>query len=607
MADMTKELIVASCKANGGYAAPRLNDQLFLHCHGFSTIENLEPYTEAKVLWLEQNALSALSGLEGQSDCLVSLFVQNNFIRSLASLTTTLRGLRVLNVSHNYLTSLRGIAAGCPSLETLQASHNHLTSLEVCEELWQLAGTLTSVDLSFNRIESAREPPATEPPTPSSPVAAVATGEPGSTALEDDIRIVDAADVSAAASGAVALAAGPTAAALPKPDPLAIAHFFQRLPLVSVIYLHGNGLSHRLRHYRRNMILELPALTYLDERPVFPEERRVTEAWGRGGEAAESAERAAVREEKRAHLTQCVTLLTEQRETHRAVRDRLTKQFDERRAQELEELTQRRRRDRDSRAALEAAESTGRDAVEAGEQDARWDLEETVQAAHTTLAAMEAAHLHAYEQHRAVSAAAQTAAQEAAAERKAEGGASSGEDDESDSASTAAAAAVKVLEDAATCSSDGFSSTRRSSAATDLVAAPLLPPPHPPLSAALAELLQSDDDILREMEMEIEQVLFDVSCSSASASPPALASHRDVSAGLRETQHGALSSRPATDRASLRMERNMHAAVGHVTSELRAQQQHDQQRRRSSGMPRQEMWQRFEQWEARRSSQQSNP
>lgn len=38
MAQMTKEAIVALCKANGGYAAPRLNDQLFLHCKGFHKI-----------------------------------------------------------------------------------------------------------------------------------------------------------------------------------------------------------------------------------------------------------------------------------------------------------------------------------------------------------------------------------------------------------------------------------------------------------------------------------------------------------------------------------------------------------------------------------------
>ncbi|KAG5470049.1 hypothetical protein LSCM4_02742 [Leishmania orientalis] len=594
MADMTKDVIVASCKANGGYTAPGLNDQLFLHCRGFTAIQNLEPYTSVKVLWLEQNALSRLSGLEGQRRTLVSLFVQNNFIRSLSSLTVTLHGLRVLNVSHNYLTTLRGIAAGCPFLETLQASHNQLTSLEVCEELWQLAGSLTSVDLSFNCIEAAREPAGSVPEALITNAAATTAIYSGSKAADDDaVRIANAAD-----DGAVVLTdADCTAAALPKPDPLAIAQFFQHLPLVSVIYLQGNGLPRRVRHYRRNMILHLPALTYLDERPVFPEERRVTEAWGRGGDAAEAAERAAIREEKRAHLTQCVTVLVEQREEQRVVRDRLTQQFDLRRAQELEELTQRRRRDRDSRAVMEAEETAAREVVERTQQDARWDAEELFQEAHKALMVTEAVHRHAYEQRMAVTAATEAAALEVMEGRKAEDGTGSSGDD-IDTASDAAAATLKVLEGAATYSSGGFSFTRHNGDVADTGAAEAhLSKP----SSALAELLRSDDDVLKEMEMEMEQVIHDI---GSSALPTAHASTAEGASAEELSSSGAvLTGHQVTDRATLRMGRNVHTAVGRVSSQLRAQQQ--QQGCGSSGMLREEVWQRFEQWEKRRTSQQS--
>ncbi|TPP43592.1 Leucine Rich repeats (2 copies) family protein [Leishmania donovani] len=552
MAAMTKDVIVASCKANGGYAAPCLNDQLFLHCCGFTLIQNLEPYKDVKVLWLEQNALSELSGLESQKDTLVSLFVQNNLIRSLSSLTATLHGLRVLNVSHNYLTSLHGIAAGCPSLETLQASHNQLTSLEVCEELWQLAGSLTSVDLSFNRIETAREPAGRAVTAPGATATTAAVGESECTADDGDVRIVDASDISAIAPVAVST----TAVALPKPDPLAIAQFFQHLPLVSVIYFQGNGLSHCLRHYRRNMILHLPALTYLDDRPIFSEERRVTEAWGRGGDTAEAAERATIREEKRAHLTRCVTLLTEQREEQRAVRDRLTRQLDQRRAQELEELTQRRRRDRDNRAAVESAEAVARDVVEKAEQDARWDAEELFQEAHRAMLVAETERRHAYEQR------------------------------------------VAVLEDAATCSPDGFSSTCRDIDATDTIATTLETPLSPP-SSVLAALLQLDDDVLKEMEMEIEHVLHDI---NSNALPTKYASTAlDAGAGELDHSRAMFSGHQVWDRATLRMEKNVRAAVGHVSKQLRAQR--NQQRRRSSDVLQEEVWQRFEEWKARRASQ----
>ncbi|KAG5470884.1 hypothetical protein CUR178_02190 [Leishmania enriettii] len=594
MADMTKDVIVASCKANGGYTAPGLNDQLFLHCRGFTAIQNLEPYTSVKVLWLEQNALSTLSGLEGQQCTLVSLFVQNNFIRSLSSLTVTLHGLRVLNVSHNYLTSLRGIAAGCPFLETLQVSHNQLTSLEVCEELWQLAGSLTSVDLSFNCIEAAREQAGSVPEALVTDAAAATTIDSGSRAAHDDaVRTANAADV-----GAVVLTdADCTAAALPKPEPLAIAQFFQHLPLVSVIYLQGNGLPRRVRHYRRNMILHLPALTYLDERPVFPEERRVTEAWGRGGDAADAAERAAIREEKRAHLTQCVTVLVEQQEEQRVVRDRLTQQFDLRRAQELEELTRRRRRDRDSRAVMEAEETAAREVVEKAQQDARWDAEELFQEAHKALMVTEAVHRHAYEQRMAVAAATEAAALEVIEGRKAEDGTGSSGDD-SDTATDAAAATLKVLEDAATYSSCGFSFTRHNSeeAITGAAEAHLSKP-----SSALAELLRSDDDVLREMEMEIEQVIHDI---GSGALPAARASTAEgASAEELSSSDAVLTGRQVTDRATLRMGRNVHAAVGRVSSQLRAQPH--QQGCFCSGKLREEVWQRFEEWEKHRTSQQS--
>lgn len=607
MAEMTKEVIVASCKANGGYAAPRLNDQLFLHCKGFTAIKNLEPYREAKVLWLEQNALSDLSGLEQQGSSLVSLFLQNNFIRSLTSLTATLTGLRVLNVSHNYLTSLRGLAAACPSLETLQASHNQLTSLEVCEELWQLADTLTSVDLSFNRIETSRAPKESAAATPATP-ASPATPAPMITAAaavdDDDICVIDPADgsrltdaISPFHTNVVAKAATAAAVmpAVPKggEDALALVRFFQRLPLVSVIYMQGNGLSHRLRSYRRNMILHLSALTYLDERPVFPEERRVVEAWGRGGEDAEAAERAAIREEKRAHLTQCVKVLTEQRDGQREMRDRLTQQLERRRAQELEELTQRRRKDRDDRAAVEAAEQVAREAEERAEQDAWWDVEDLFRTAHAGLAAHEAAHRHAYEQHIAVV----DATEEAAAHSQA------------DVSEVNAVAAVKVLEDAGTAASCAavFSSRRGSGGSDTTSTAAIVANTAATPSSALAELLQSDDEILREMESEIDHVLYDIGAAAAAKTSAPAVSQSHVDPSTLTTGDAASSSAPlysrqqVTDRTTLRQERNVHSAVGHVATQLRAQPG-----RRGSAAQRESVWQRFEQWEARRASLPTN-
>lgn len=318
--EMSPALLREACKKNGGYAQPTLNDQLFLQCRGFSKIANLEPYVNLKVLWLEQNGIATIEGLE-ENTKLVSLFLQNNAINRIAGLQC-LSNLRILNLSHNYISRIDGLGTSCPLLETLQIAHNLIPSLSVCEDLWLLADTLSSVDLSFNKIERAEDDPV--PPT----------GVPD----------------------------------------LTIVNFFKKLPNVSVIYLQGNGLSHGLKHYRKNMIVHLPQLTYLDERPVFPEERRATEAWGQGGDQAEKDERARIRQEKKDELTSCVQNMSRAMEAGRETRERLTRQWDEQREREREELKLRRQEHKRQVQVLDSEEFDVRGAVEVEEDDAWEDV-----------------------------------------------------------------------------------------------------------------------------------------------------------------------------------------------------------------------------------------
>lgn len=51
---------------------------------------------------------------------------------------------------------------------------------------------------------------------------------------------------------------------------------------------------------RKALIAALPELTYLDDRPVFPNERETTEAWAQGGVEAEREARDNIRERERA-------------------------------------------------------------------------------------------------------------------------------------------------------------------------------------------------------------------------------------------------------------------------------------------------------------------
>jgi dynein assembly factor 1, axonemal len=47
----------------------------------------------------------------------------------------------------------------------------------------------------------------------------------------------------------------------------------------------------KVKSYRKNTIADLPHLRYLDDRPVFEDDRRTSEAFSKGGLDAERAER----------------------------------------------------------------------------------------------------------------------------------------------------------------------------------------------------------------------------------------------------------------------------------------------------------------------------
>lgn len=60
---MTTEVLQQCCKEHGLYRTASLNDKLYLNFKGFHTIENLEPYTALRALFLEGNAIDSLKGL----------------------------------------------------------------------------------------------------------------------------------------------------------------------------------------------------------------------------------------------------------------------------------------------------------------------------------------------------------------------------------------------------------------------------------------------------------------------------------------------------------------------------------------------------------------
>eukprot|EP00933_Yihiella_yeosuensis_P061966 TRINITY_DN64857_c0_g1_i1.p1 TRINITY_DN64857_c0_g1~~TRINITY_DN64857_c0_g1_i1.p1 ORF type:complete len:538 (+),score=136.10 TRINITY_DN64857_c0_g1_i1:42-1616(+) len=63
-----------------------------------------------------------------------------------------------------------------------------------------------------------------------------------------------------------------------------VVEFFASLPnTIRVLRYHGNPGIRFVEHYRKRMVNSLPELRYLDERPIFPVERRSCAAWAEGG------------------------------------------------------------------------------------------------------------------------------------------------------------------------------------------------------------------------------------------------------------------------------------------------------------------------------------
>ena len=76
-----------------------------------------------------------------------------------------------------------------------------------------------------------------------------------------------------------------------------------KMKQLKYLKLDGNAFVRSVKFYRKKIILNLPNLNYLDNMPVFEDERRAAQAWERGGLPEEKKEREIMRtEEKEKHI-----------------------------------------------------------------------------------------------------------------------------------------------------------------------------------------------------------------------------------------------------------------------------------------------------------------
>ncbi|CUG89409.1 Hypothetical protein, putative [Bodo saltans] len=248
---MSEELISDICKANGGFRTPELNEKLYLHFRGFRKIEGLGSFVNCRALWLENNIITDVDGLDNLP-VLDSLFLQHNHIAKLPSeLGYSVASLKSLNISHNMLESLNGIEH-FPNLEKVLAANNRLECIVALGAL----ENLSILDVSNNKLSKA-----------------------------DEVRGV-----------------------------------LRKAKKLTSAMMHGNSFVRDVKNYRKVVIEENPQLRYLDEYPVFDDERRCSAAFVSGGVEKEKEERAAIRQEEldrqtsqRAFFSKLVDVAREQR------------------------------------------------------------------------------------------------------------------------------------------------------------------------------------------------------------------------------------------------------------------------------------------------------
>jgi len=236
MTEMTKKSVLDACVENGLWRNPAINDKLYLQYQGYHEIKNLEAYTAVKALWLEGNGLARVENL-GHMKELRCLYLQQNAIEELGDGLAGLGELDTLVLSNNYISKVSGLRGHAPKLNTLQLAHNKLETTASLEEL-RGHPTISVLDLSNNKLTAEKE------------------------------------------------------------DAGALIDLLASMPELAVLNLMGNPAVTYTKNYRKTLIQRCPKLGYLDDRPVFPEERECVAAFFEGGLEAERACRVEQRDRK---------------------------------------------------------------------------------------------------------------------------------------------------------------------------------------------------------------------------------------------------------------------------------------------------------------------
>ena len=180
-------------------------------------------------------------GLE-HNTLLRSLFMQENLIKKIEGLDT-LKDLTIFNVNDNLIDKVDGLDQ-LPKLSTFYAKRNKLGRYKVDGEINNIAALKGLLDC------------------------------PSISCLDISDNYLD--------------------------DPAIVEEILMKMPNLGVIYSQGNDFQKKISSYRKVLIAKIPTLKFVDDRPVFPEDRRRAEAYARGGIEEERKEMKLIKKEKEA-------------------------------------------------------------------------------------------------------------------------------------------------------------------------------------------------------------------------------------------------------------------------------------------------------------------
>lgn len=212
---------------------------------GYST-----PYLNDK-LYLHYKGFRKMENLEEYYGVKV-LYLEGNGFTKIEGLSKCTE-LRCLYIHENLLERIEGLE-GLEGMDTINVNNNYITKIENLE----CCPKLNTVQMQNNRLQKLDDLKGFLK-APSLSVIDVQSN------LIDDERVLE--------------------------------EVFMKMPNLKVLYLKGNPVVEKFQPYRKTIVSKIKTLTYLDDRPVFADERRLADAWARGGNDAEQAERDLIKQE----------------------------------------------------------------------------------------------------------------------------------------------------------------------------------------------------------------------------------------------------------------------------------------------------------------------